>query len=125
MNKENLLKLKSGRWIITALSLVFIMQINPTPSQAADDDCTLDCRLAIQIAERFLPSLKISPAEQKLIRVENLYLGKSRKIDPNLWKLTFKDRSVIGSYGLIGKGGEIFIEVNLKEKKASFLGVGE
>ncbi len=37
------------------------------------------------------------------------------------WKVTYKARNVIGS----GKGGEIYIEVDFKEKIAKILGYGE
>ncbi len=93
-------------------------------SEAATPDPSQDCRSAILLAEKFLPTLKIS-GNQKLIRVENLYLGSNSKIKPNLWKLTFRATNTIGSDGPTAKGGEIFIEVDLSTKKAVYLGAGE
>ncbi|CAN5313709.1 hypothetical protein BH10CYA1_BH10CYA1_54450 [soil metagenome] len=106
------------------VTLIIYIWTTFMPANAATPDPSKDCRSAIVIAEKFLPTLKIA-GPQKLIRVENLYLNPKHKIEPNLWKVTFKDTQTIPRDGPIGAGGEIFIEVDLSTKKARFLGTGE
>ena len=84
-----------------------------------------DLAAAIKIANAFLPSLPRSPSDLKLIKAENLIVRNGQMKPPAVWELAYKDRSTISSDGLIGKGGELFIEVDLKTKKAKFMGAGE
>lgn len=91
---------------------------NLSPSQ--------ELKLAITIGEKFLKTLNINPNEEKLIKVENLY-SRGRFVGPDIWVLTFKYRKIIpnNAHQPLGTGGEVFIEVDLKEKMAKLLGYGE
>ena len=87
-----------------------------------------ECKMTISIAEVFLQSLGIKSADYKLIQIEN-YVIRGEKNNMNLykWRIAFKSRDMIplDENGILGAGGEIFIEVDLKTQQAKFLGTGE
>jgi hypothetical protein len=76
---------------------------------------------AIELGNAFLPSLKRKPRDLKLIEVKNVF-GK-----PNIWRLTYKERSAMPreTGGLATLGGELFVEVDLDNGKTKFAGTGE
>ncbi len=63
----------------------------------------------------------------KLIKAENLHINNSKYIGPNKWYVVFKAKNLIpeDENGLVGAGGEIFIEVDVEYNKAKILGYGE
>jgi hypothetical protein len=75
----------------------------------------------IKIANEFIKSLDIKSKEYKLVGVNNLVISGNDYKGERYWKITYKSRNVIDK----GKGGEIFIEVDFKDKKAKLLGYGE
>ena len=81
----------------------------------------------IQIAEKCLLDNKIELNRYKLIKAENLKINNSKYIGPNKWYVVFKLKKLIPKdiNGKLGMGGEIFIEVDLKDNKAKILGYGE
>lgn len=97
---------------------------NSSPTQSSPSQ---ECQLAISIAEEFLPTLDINPTDYKLIKIENMVIKRMSEIDPKKWYITFKARNVLPSdkNGILGVGGEIFIEVDLNTQQVEFLGVGE
>jgi hypothetical protein len=81
----------------------------------------------IQIAEKCLLDNQIDLKRYKLIKAENLYINNSKYIGPNKWYVVFKANHLIpeDEKGLLGAGGEIFVEVDLKDDKGKILGYGE
>ncbi|MGV3538901.1 MAG: hypothetical protein ACO1OQ_03770 [Rufibacter sp.] len=107
---------KTLAWVIMSVSffLAAIAMINP----AGYDQ---DYKLAISMGEKEFGNFKIKRDKYKLIRIENDIL----KNNAENWKLTYLHKSCLSKEGLrICKGGEAFITVNLKTKKAT-LGWGE
>ena len=81
----------------------------------------------IQIADNCLIDNQIDLEKYKLIKAENLHINNSKYIGPNKWYVVFKLKKLIpkDENGILGAGGEIFVEVNLKDDKAKILGYGE
>lgn len=81
----------------------------------------------IQIAEKCLLYNQIDLKRYKLIKAENLYINNSKYIGPNKWYVVFKAKHLIpkDEKDLLGAGGEIFVEVDLKGDQAKILGYGE
>ncbi len=100
------------------VGLFIILGANKKQNNADD----LDYKTAISIAEKSFPENKLKRENYKLVKLENNIFEKG---DVLTWKLTFKDKKLFSREGLIGKGGEIFIEVNLKDKQAKIIGYGE
>jgi hypothetical protein len=72
-----------------------------------------EARDAVSIAAAFLPKLSLVPDEYRVIFVENILSGE--KASPVHWRVGFKRRALFPAEtdGLIGKGGEIFVEVDV------------
>jgi len=82
-------------------------------------------KAAIRIAEKLLPELKLKRDDYKIITIENMVISGDKYEGPNIWKITFKSKTLFRNDDMMGKGGEIFIKVNLEAKKASLIGYGE
>ncbi len=67
----------------------------------------------LEAAARIAAANLEQPGDWKLVSAENLLSGPDA--DPHRWRLTFKKASLIpdGPGGIIGKGGERFLEVDL------------
>jgi hypothetical protein len=65
-------------------------------------------------------------AHYKLIAVANAVIAPGN-IAPKVWRLTFKRRDLIPETAddEIGKGGELFVEVDLSTKRARLVAYGE
>lgn len=120
------------RNLIDTLFVVLLggMMFYPAPTEfpsstSREAGASNDCRLAISIAEAFLPEGKVQASHVKLIEVKNLLISGKDCCDPNLWQLTFLDKSLIDERGLRGKGGQIYVEVNVHTQKAKVTGWGE
>lgn len=72
-----------------------------------------EARHAVSLASAFLPKLSLAPDEYRVIFVENILSGE--KASPVRWRVGFKRRALFPSEsdGLIGKGGEVFVEVDV------------
>jgi hypothetical protein len=71
-----------------------------------------EAREAVSLAAAFLPTLSLAPDEYRVILVENILSGE--KASPVRWRVAFKWRALFpaDADGLIGKGGEVFVEVD-------------
>ena len=66
---------------------------------------------AIRLATASLPDLGVEPGDFRVVRAENLLSGADAS--PARWLVVFKARELIPEgEGKIGKGGEIFVEVD-------------
>ena len=109
--------------LITYAAIISIVLLTIAMSNARQDVSEdNDYKMAISIAEKHFPEFKLKRLDYKLVKIENDIFGKGNVSN---WKLTFKDKKLFSTDGLIGKGGEVFIEVNLTEKKVKILGYGE
>jgi len=72
-----------------------------------------EARQAVSLAAAYLPTLSLAPDEYRVIFAENILSGE--KASPVRWRVGFKRRALFPSDadGLIGKGGEVFIEVDV------------
>lgn len=72
-----------------------------------------EARQAVSLAAAFLPTLSLVPSEYRVIFVENILSGE--KASPVRWRVGFKRRALFppDADGLIGKGGEVFVEVDV------------
>ena len=85
-----------------------------------------ECQQAIDIANQFLPTLNLNPADYQLIKVENLVVTGDHYLAPQIWRLTYKLRDLIPEDGgEIGAGGEVFIQVDISSGVARLQGFGE
>ena len=86
-----------------------------------------DCVRAMRLAEKQLVESGKKAEDYKLIEAKNLVIKGGGQVAPHLWRLTFKPRSLLpeGNDGIIGAGGEIFLEADLKAGRARISGYGE
>jgi hypothetical protein len=90
---------------------------SPPPARNASPPA-VELEEAISLSNAFLPTLNRNPSDLKLVKVENLVF---RGPDgPAIWRITYKERNALGALG-----GELYVEVDLNQKKAKFLGTGE
>ena len=82
-------------------------------------------KTAVNIAEKIFPELKLTLDDYKIITIENMVVSGAEYEGPEIWRITFKSKALFGEDGMMGKGGEVFIKVNLKTKEATLLGYGE
>lgn len=77
-----------------------------------------EARDAIALALAYLPTVVKSADEYRLISVSNILVGEDAS--PARWLVGFKLRSLIpaGDDGKIGKGGDLFVEVNTTTRQA-------
>ena len=65
----------------------------------------------MRLATAGLPDLGVEPGGFRVVRVENLLSGADAS--PVRWRVVFKARELLPEgEGKIGKGGEVFVEVN-------------
>jgi len=71
-----------------------------------------EARDAIALALAYLPTIVKAADDYRLISVNNILVGEDAS--PARWLVGFKLRSLIPSAddGKIGKGGDVFVEVN-------------
>lgn len=79
-----------------------------------------ECEEAVSLAEAMLPTIDIKPEDYKLVAAENLRDAAGVYRGPQFWRLTFKARHLIPHTheGILGAGGEIFVEADLTERRA-------
>ena len=82
---------------------------------------------ATAISNAFLATLGRDPKDLKLVKTENLIYRGPNQVGPAIWRFDYQERRLIPSKDNVlgGVGGGLFIEVDLDQKKAKFLGVGE
>jgi hypothetical protein len=82
--------------------------MSPTSISAADREA----RDAIALAVGYLPAVAKSADDYRLVSIENILVGEDAS--PARWRIGFKLRSLIPDRddGKIGKGGDLFVEVN-------------
>lgn len=75
-----------------------------------------EARQAVLLAVEYLPKLSINPDEYRVIFVQNILFGE--KASAERWRVGFKRRALFPAEpnGLIGKGGEVFVEVDVSTK---------
>jgi hypothetical protein len=73
---------------------------------------------AISLAIGYLPSLSISPGEYRVFLVENVLSGEGASV--TRWRIGFKRRALVPDRpgGRIGKGGEVYVEVDTSTRQA-------
>jgi len=97
-----------------------------SPPEGSSHPTSRECEEAIALAEAMLPSVGKNPQDYKLIEAENLRDRAGAYRGPQFWYLTFKARELIPSTPAeIGFGGEVFVEVDLAERRARVVGYGE
>ena len=86
-----------------------------------------ECKEAIILAEEFLPTIGVRVEDYKLITVENMSTRNGDYRGPQYWHLTFKLRGLVPDNPElpIGAGGEIFVEIDLTDRRALLAGYGE
>lgn len=77
-----------------------------------------EARDATALALAYLPTVVKSPDDYRLISVHNILTGEDAS--PARWLVGFKLRSLIPASddGKIGKGGDLYIEVNTTTRQA-------
>jgi hypothetical protein len=82
---------------------------------------------AIELSDSLLFDMDAQRSDFRLISIENMLIKGEEFIGPDIWHLTYKLKSIIpeDDKGMVGAGGEIFIEVNTKKRIAKILGYGE
>jgi hypothetical protein len=97
-----------------------------TSNREQNTDPGKDCQEASSLATTLLTDRGIDLAQYKLISAENLIRGDDYA-GPHLWRLTFKLKGLIPatSDAPVGKGGELFVLVDLSARKARLIGYGE
>jgi hypothetical protein len=87
---------------------------DPMPAPSADRDV----RDVIVLAIDFLPTMSIAPDEYRVFLVENVLSGDGAS--PTRWRIGFKRRSLVPDQpgGRIGKGGEVYVEVDTATRQA-------
>lgn len=77
-----------------------------------------EARDAITLALDYLPTIVNAAGDYRLVSVHNILVGEDAS--PARWLVGFKLRSLIPASddGKIGKGGDLFIEVNTTTRQA-------
>ena len=115
----------SSKKLILILAGITLLFFATAFNDNNDTEINEDYKTAVLIAEKFLPELKLKRDDYKVITIENMVNSGDKYEGPSIWKITFTSKALFGEDNMIGKGGGIFIKVNLKEKKASLMGYGE
>jgi hypothetical protein len=73
---------------------------------------------AVALAIAYLPSLSISADEYRVVFVENVLSGEGASA--TRWRIGFKRRALVPEQpgGRIGKGGEVFVDVDTATRQA-------
>lgn len=122
------MNLRATQKIVSAILFLPLFVISVPNLHARNSSApSVELEEAAALANAFLPTLDRNPKELKLVKAENLVFRGPSLLGPSIWRFTYKERSLIPKDGraLLGAGGELFIEVDLDKKKATFLGVGE
>ncbi len=92
---------------------------NIEPSKELED--------AVALCANALKEAGCEPSEYRVIEARNLVVKGGQYKGPQYWKLTFKLRSLIPGTenGIIGVGGEIFVEADTEKRCARITGYGE
>jgi hypothetical protein len=71
-----------------------------------------DASEAMRLASAALPEIGKRPEDFRVVRTENLLAGADAS--PVRWRVVFKSRALLpdGREGKIGKGGEVFVEID-------------
>ena len=104
--------------------------VNINPSDTDDEleiEPSAECLYVIELADEHLTTLEINPEDYKLILIENLVVKGKSDLDPDIWYLTYKQRSLIPNANkeIIGAGGEISVKVNFQTEEVEVTGYGE
>jgi hypothetical protein len=77
-----------------------------------------EARDAITLALAYLPTIVKSADDYRLVSIQNVLVGEDAS--PARWLVGFKLRSLIPASddGKIGKGGDLFVEVNTTSRQA-------
>lgn len=89
--------------------------------QRMPDVLDVECMRVLSLGAGFMKSSNLPIGDYKLIKVENMVTGDSY-IGPSIWHLTYKAKDLIERGG---KGGEVFVEVDMNTQQAKLLGYGE
>jgi len=121
------MNITKGILILTAIvSLFFLTGFYSNNKLEMNGIQNEEYKTAVIIAEQFLPEIKLKRDEYKIITIENMIISGHKFEGSHIWKITLKSKSLFGADGnLIGKGGEVYLKVDLKLNKASLLGYGE
>jgi len=73
---------------------------------------------AISLAIGFLPTISILPDEYRVFFIENILSGEGASA--TRWRIGFKRRALVPDQvgGRIGKGGEVYVEVDTSTRQA-------
>lgn len=88
--------------------------------QRVPDVLDVECMRALSIGADYIAVSKLPSGDYKLIKAENMVTSGSY-MGPHIWHLTYKARDIIHH----GKGGEVFVEVDMNTQEAKLLGYGE
>lgn len=112
-------KISSGQEVFkgTLISNMIALRVERREPDILD----VECMHALSIGAKYIVSSKLPKEDYKLIKAENMVTGDSY-IGPSIWHLTYKAKDLIERGG---KGGEIFIEVDMNTQHAKLLGYGE
>lgn len=85
-----------------------------------------ECLQAVQIAVNYFEANSLELDKYKIIEVKNMLFNPDGKKTSQKWVLTFKKRELLeNKSGIIGKGGEVFIEADLSNSKCKLISYGE
>lgn len=122
------MNLRATKRIISTILFLLLFGISVSDLHARNSSSpSVEFEAALALSNAFLPTLNRNPKNLKLVKAENLVFSGPHLLGPAIWRFTYKERSLIPKDGqsLLGLGGELFIEVDLNNKKARFLGAGE
>jgi hypothetical protein len=128
IKRPNIIFIIIGIQVVVGLIIFFAMKGSEDENGEVEvDNSEPKYITAIAIAEDFLISIDRDPAEYEVIKIENLVTRKGIYQGPHIWHITFKRADLVpdNEYDMVGAGGEIFISVNVKERRAELLGYGE
>lgn len=111
---------------VAVLFTVFAISSQAVAMSGAGGPST-DLIQAVAIGDAYLSSQSIKTTDVKLISAANLFSCESVLRGPHVWRLTYKYRDGIPAAAdrPIAAGGEVLLEVDLRTKKATLLGVTE
>ena len=126
-NKTRIMNIMKGILIVTSIIFLFFLTgFYSNNKQEIKDVQNEEYKIAVIIAEQLLPEIKLKRENYKIVTIENMIISGDKFEGSDIWKITLKSKSLFGEDGeLTGKGGEVYIKVDLKLNKASLLGYGE
>jgi len=115
--------------LLAALAVAPVCDARPpsttTPPQAAEKGASMsspsadrEALDAVSLALGCLPKLSIAADEYRVFFVENVLSGEGAS--PSRWRIGFKRRALVPDQpgGRIGKGGEVYVEVDTVTRQA-------